>query len=183
MGNRFARGKKAIAICDFCGFEFELKRLKSLVVKTKPVNMLVCPQCWVKDQPQLQVGMYPVDDPQALRNPRPDNTYWQAGMTGLQVDPNAPPANVLAFGGPSGGSRVIQWGWNPVGFNNVLGLVGLVDVMEMHGEIGDVTVQTDAVSSVEASGAIGGVAVITNTGTPEGTEGISGVGTVVVIIT
>jgi hypothetical protein len=50
---------------------------------------MVCPACWDPDQPQLQLGMYPVDDPQAVRNPRPDNTYYQAGYTGLQLNQNA----------------------------------------------------------------------------------------------
>ena len=66
MGNRFASGKIAIAICDRCGFRFKLKQLRDLIVKTKKVNVLVCPECWDPDHPQLQLGMYPVDDPQAL---------------------------------------------------------------------------------------------------------------------
>ena len=53
--------------------------------------------------------MYPVDDPQAVREPRPDNSYRQAGYTGLQLTVNTD------FGDPSGGSRVFQWGWRPVG--------------------------------------------------------------------
>jgi hypothetical protein len=69
----------------------------------------VCPTCWEPDQPQLQLGMYPVDDPQAVREPRPDNSYRQAGYTGLQLTVNTD------FGDPSGGSRVFQWGWAPVG--------------------------------------------------------------------
>jgi hypothetical protein len=102
MPNRFASGKWAIAQCDRCNFRFPLKKLKSLVIKTKDVNILVCPECWEQDHPQLQLGMYPVDDPQALRNPRPDsNSYITSG--------------VGADGSVSGGSRVIQWGWNPVG--------------------------------------------------------------------
>jgi hypothetical protein len=100
--NRFASGKRAIAQCDRCGFRYELKRLKELVIKTKNVNILVCPECWEPDQPQLQLGMYPVDDPQALRNPRPDsNSYITSG--------------VGSDGSVSGGSRIIQWGWSPVG--------------------------------------------------------------------
>lgn len=101
MGNRFASNKIAIAICDRCGFRFRLRELRTLVIKTKQVNMLVCRECWEPDQPQLQLGMYPVDDPQGLRNPRPDNTYLQSGA--------------LADGSIGGGSRDIQWGWNPVG--------------------------------------------------------------------
>lgn len=102
MPNRFASGKWALAQCDRCNFRFKLKELRSLVIKTKNVNLLVCHECWEPDQPQLQLGMYPVDDPQALRNPRPDsNTYITSGIN--------------VNGNVSGGSRVIQWGWAPVG--------------------------------------------------------------------
>lgn len=101
MGNRFASGKIAIAICDRCGFRFKLRQLRDIIVKTKKVNTLVCPECWDPDHPQLQLGMYPVDDPQALRNPRRDTTYVTAGVN--------------TAGNLTGGSRDIQWGWNPVG--------------------------------------------------------------------
>jgi hypothetical protein len=101
MGNRFASGKIAIAMCDICGFRFKLRQLRDEIVKTKKVNILVCSECWSPDHPQLQLGMYPVDDPQALRNPRRDTTYVTAGVN--------------AAGNLTGGSRDIQWGWNPVG--------------------------------------------------------------------
>jgi hypothetical protein len=101
MGNRFASAKNSIAQCDRCGFRFKLKELKREILKTKTRSDLVCPQCFDPDQPQLQLGMYPVDDPQAVRNPRRDTTYVTAGT------------NVAGF--PTGGSRDIQWGWNPVG--------------------------------------------------------------------
>lgn len=117
MGNKFASGKNAIAMCDRCGFQYKLKQLKGLVIKTKNVNILVCPSCWEPDQPQLQLGMYPVDDPQALRNPRKDTSYLLGGLTGLQIETVNPPDpdGEDAFGLPSGGSRIIQWGWAPVG--------------------------------------------------------------------
>jgi hypothetical protein len=144
MPNRFASGKHAIAECDRCGFRYQLKELRQLVIKTKNVNILVCPTCWEPDQPQLQLGMYPVDDPQALRNPRRDNSYNQAGLTGLQiltVNPPNPEAED-AFGTPSGGSRVIQWGWNPVGLNDPLELSGLPNTLLSVGQVGTVTVET-----------------------------------------
>ena len=112
MPTKFASGKKAIAECDRCGFRYKLRELRELVIKTKNVNLLVCPTCWEPDQPQLQLGMYPVDDPQALRNPRRDNSYIQAGLTGLQIDSGSGP---LGSGDPSGGSRIFQWGYAPVG--------------------------------------------------------------------
>jgi hypothetical protein len=127
MPNRFASGKRAISECDRCGFRYQLKELKRLVIKTKNVNILVCGTCWEPDQPQLQLGMYPVDDPQALRNPRPDNSYYQSGLG--------------SDGMPSGGSRVIQWGWNPVGLNDPLGLFGLTNALLMHGSVGAVTIK------------------------------------------
>ena len=101
MGNRFANGLKAIAECDRCGQQYRLKQLKTEIIKQRKYQLLVCPECWDPDQPQLMLGTFPVDDPQALRNPRRDTTYVQAGQ------------NVAGF--PTGGSRDIQWGWAPVG--------------------------------------------------------------------
>jgi len=101
MSNRFASGKNAIAECDRCGFRYKLKQLKKEVVKTKTYNLLVCPTCWTPDQPQLQLGMYPVDDPQAVREPRRDLSYTVSGL--------------LADGNPGEGSRIFQWNWSPVG--------------------------------------------------------------------
>ena len=109
MGNRFSSAKNSIAECDRCGFRYKLKELKKLTIKTKQVSIKVCKTCWEPDQPQLQLGMYPVQDPQAVREPRPDNSYQQAGYTGLQLTLNTD------FGDPTGGSRVIQWGWAPIG--------------------------------------------------------------------
>jgi hypothetical protein len=101
MGNRFASGKNSIAMCDRCGQQFKLTALKKEVIKTKVYNLLVCSECWDPDQPQLQLGMYPVDDPQAVREPRRDSTYYTAGVN--------------TAGNPTSGSREIQWGWAPVG--------------------------------------------------------------------
>jgi hypothetical protein len=109
MGNRFSSAKHSIAECDRCGFRYKLKELKKLTIKTKQVSIKVCKTCWEQDHPQLQLGMYPVQDPQAVREPRPDNSYLQSGYTGLQLTTNTD------FGDPGGGSRIFQWGWAPVG--------------------------------------------------------------------
>jgi hypothetical protein len=58
--------------------------------------------------------MYPVNDPQAVEGPRPDVSYQVSGTNGLQIlltNSTAP----LGFGYSEGGSRIIQWGWAPVG--------------------------------------------------------------------
>jgi len=114
MPSNFAAGKYAIAECDRCGQRYKLTQLKKLTIKTKQVSIKVCPECWEPDQPQLQLGMYPVNDPQAVREPRPDTSYYGAGQTGLQtLNGNA---NTTAQNGyPTDGSRQIQWGWYPVG--------------------------------------------------------------------
>jgi hypothetical protein len=137
MPNRFASGKWAISECDRCGFRYKLKELRQLVIKTKNVNILVCPTCWEPDQPQLQLGMYPVDDPQALRNPRPDVSYFQSGNSGLQITGGTGPDG---FGEPEMGSRIIQWGWNPVGLDNALDLPNIENDLIGQGQVGTVTV-------------------------------------------
>jgi len=114
MGNRFASGKNSIAMCDRCGFQFKLTKLRKEIKKTKIYNLLVCPECFDPDQPQLLLGMYPVDDPQAVRNPRRDTTYVTAGTNGLQIV-NSTSTDQNAAGFVTGGSRDIQWGWAPVG--------------------------------------------------------------------
>ena len=126
MGNRFASGKNAIAICDRCGFRFKLKELKREILKTKTRSDLVCPSCFDPDQPQLQLGMYPVDDPQGLRNPRRDTTYVTAGVN--------------TAGNPTGGSRDIQWGWNPVGGSRFFDDALTPNTLVLTGEVGQVTI-------------------------------------------
>jgi hypothetical protein len=128
VGNRFANGKKAIAICDRCGFQFRLSLLRKLVVKQKIYNTLVCPTCWDPDQPQLMLGEFPVDDPQALRNPRRDTTYVTSGVN--------------ADGEPSGGSRQIQWGWAPVGGSRFFDEALTPNDLVLNVEVGIVTVVT-----------------------------------------
>ena len=114
MPNKFASGKYAISQCDRCDQRYKLKELRTQTVKTKPYKIKVCKTCWDPDHPQLQLGMYPVNDPQAVREPRPDVSYWQSGTTGLQ-ELLTDSTSVLGIGYPSDGSRVIQWNWNPVG--------------------------------------------------------------------
>jgi hypothetical protein len=128
MPSRFASGKYAIAECDRCGQRFKLKELKKQVLKTKIYNVKVCASCWDPDQPQLQLGMYPVNDPQAVREPRPDVSY---AVSGLLVD-----------GYPGEGSRVIQWGWNPVGGSRFFDDALTPNLLALGVQIGTVTVTT-----------------------------------------
>ena len=94
MSYTYASGQKAIAICDVCGFQYRLRQLKELIVKGNKTNIRACPECWNPDQPQNKLGEYPVNDPQAIRDPRIDTSLGEAGPYS---------------------SRDIYWAWNPVG--------------------------------------------------------------------
>ena len=137
MGNRFASGKHSIAECDRCGQQFKLKKLKTEIIKTKLYQLKVCSECWDPDHPQLLLGMFPIDDPQGVREPRPDTTYVVSGLNGLQLDPANPNG-----GYPSGGSRDIQWGWNPVGGASQFDAVLTPNYLAMAAQIGTVTIST-----------------------------------------
>ena len=126
MPSKYSSGKFSIAECDRCGQRYKLKELKKLIVKQQIKNIKVCPTCWDPDQPQLSLGLYPVDDPQAVWEPRPDISYEASGTDVL--------------GNVSGGSRVFQWGWAPVGgasqFDSSLTPNYLIAI----GQVGTVTV-------------------------------------------
>jgi len=141
MPNKFASGKWAIAECDRCGQRYMLKQLKKLVIKTKQVNIKVCPECWEPDQPQLQLGMYPVEDAQALREPRPDLSYVTSGTNGLQTNLTGGVATD-GLGTVEGGSRIIQWGWNPVGGSSFFDAVLTPNYLALTVSIGTVTIAT-----------------------------------------
>ena len=126
MPNRFASGRIAIAECDRCGQQFKLKQLRTEIIKQRKYELLVCPECWDPDQPQLMLGTFPVEDPQALRNPRRDTTYITSG---LNVNGNI-----------SGGSREIQWGWNPVGGSSQFDAALTPNNLVAAGFVGTVTI-------------------------------------------
>ena len=112
----FASSRKAIAECDICGFRFKLRELRNIITRGRDTNIKACPQCFSPDHPQNKQGLYPVRDPQAIRDPRPD------------------------FAGRSS-SRNIQWGWDPVGdAKNIYGLSP--NNLQATGAVGDVTVTT-----------------------------------------
>ena len=126
MPNRFASGRIAIAECDRCGQQFKLKQLRTEIIKQRKYELLVCPECFDPDQPQLMLGTFPVEDPQALRNPRRDTTYITSG---LNVNGNI-----------SGGSREIQWGWNPMGGSSQFDAALTPNNLVSAGFVGTVTI-------------------------------------------
>jgi hypothetical protein len=141
MPSRFASGKYAIAECDRCAGRYMLKELRKQIVKTKLYSIKVCPSCWDPDQPQLSLGLYPVNDPQAVREPRPDVSYQVSGSSGLQIDLTNNNTED-GFGYPSGGSRIIQWGWNPVGGSSFFDAALTPNNLALSVQLGTVTIST-----------------------------------------
>jgi hypothetical protein len=116
----FARGKRAFGFCDRCGFRYDLGELQFQPIKARNTNLKVCPTCLDEDNPQLLLGMFPIQDPQALRDPRPDT---------------AKVASEALFGW-------IQVVGMAAEFGNVTGIVGNNAVF-MTGEIGTVFIEID----------------------------------------
>jgi hypothetical protein len=68
----FARGSRALGICDKCGFRFLVNTLSSPRIRGVKQGSLVCQSCYDVDHPQNFQGARPIYDPQALRKTRPD---------------------------------------------------------------------------------------------------------------
>ncbi len=141
MPSKYASGKNSIAECDRCAQRYMLKVLRIQTLKTKPYKIKVCPECWDPDQPQLQLGLYPVNDPQAVREPRPDVSYLASGTSGLQILLTNS-ITTEGFGVPEGGSRVFQWGWAPVGGASYFDVLLTPNDLVALGQVSSVTITT-----------------------------------------
>jgi len=75
---RYAAGRKALGICDVCGFSYKLRQLRILTVNERQTGLRACPECWESDHPQYKVGKLPVVDPEVLRDPRSDRGEYAA---------------------------------------------------------------------------------------------------------
>lgn len=94
MATGFASGKHALGFCDRCGWKYPLKELKR---EDEQTNLRVCTTCFEEEHPQLDLDKILKTDSQAIQNARPDLSFYALGNEG------------------AGGSRMIQWGWNPIG--------------------------------------------------------------------
>lgn len=114
MGTKFAAGKKAFGYCDISGKRTKLSELKDVYRKGAKTGLKACPEYWDADHPQNKLGEFPVYDPQALRDPRPDQ--------GLEAS-----------------RQLRQTGFNPVGF--IGAGFGLSNKLVLKLEVGTVTVE------------------------------------------
>ena len=97
--SKYATGKKAYGISDRSGFRYRLRDMR------KEWNgLLVGKDEWERKQPQLE-PLRATPDPQALRNPRPEqnvaqqtNLQWGYNPVGRADDGGLTPNNLVATG-------------------------------------------------------------------------------------
>lgn len=63
---------RPFGICGRCGFRYKLIDLRSEYVDYRETSKRICPTCLDPDHPQNHVEELEVNDPVALRDPRPD---------------------------------------------------------------------------------------------------------------
>ena len=142
--SKFATGKHAFGISDRSGFRYRLKDMR------KEWNgLLVGKDEWEEKHPQLQ-PLRVVPDPQALRNPRPEQDLTE--------------------------QRDIQYGYDPVGFRDIPGITPANNLVAQ-GEVGTVTVtisdtgnETVNATGLAGTSAVGSVTVIDDAATFDSTS-------------
>lgn len=72
MARPYALGKRSLAICDRCGGRAKYVELRTQVVNGLKTGLKVCSDCLDVDHPQLRLNRIRIDDPQALRDARPE---------------------------------------------------------------------------------------------------------------
>jgi len=144
----YAKAKYAFGFCDKTGFRYPLKDLVPEYNNGVKTGFLVGKDVVDPDQPQNFLGRIKINDPQSLRNPRPDRSLIE--------------------------SRAL-YGFNPVGNQGTLltASVGRVSVtitesetvtgVSATGSVGDVTISVNTVTGVSATGAVGDVTISANT--------------------
>jgi len=142
--SKFATGKHAFGISDRSGFRYRLKDMR------KEWNgLLVGRDEWEEKHPQLQ-PLRAVPDPQALRDPRPEQDLDE--------------------------QRDIQYGYDPVGFRDIPGITPANNLVAQ-GEVGTVTVtisdtgnETVNATGLAGTSAVGSVTVIDDAATFDSTS-------------
>ena len=142
--SKFATGKHAFGISDRSGFRYRLKDMR------KEWNgLLVGKDEWEEKHPQLQ-PLRVVPDPQALRNPRPEQDLTE--------------------------QRDIQYGYDPVGFRDIPGITPANNLVA-EGQVGSVTIsfsdtgnETVVVTGLAGTSAVGSVTVIDDAATFDSTS-------------
>jgi hypothetical protein len=89
---KFATGKYAWGECSRCGCRAKLLSLRTETTMGRVNNIRTCETCWDAEHPQNFLPKFVQNDPQALRNARPD--------TGLEQSRTLKPAGNWINGQP-----------------------------------------------------------------------------------
>ena len=150
----YAVGKKALGLCDRCGFTYKLNELKYEVQDQKRTGSRVCTYCFDPDHPQLRIGDIDSSDNQALFNPRPDSgekdstTYFgfnPVSSTGMVMRNDVGQVKVVT--GETSSLAVDVTGSSATGSVGTVSLTGIDGTAAVTGLAG-----TSALGSVSASG-------------------------------
>jgi len=95
MGN-YAKAKYAFGFCDKTGFRYPLKNLVSEYKNGVKTGLKVGNDVVDPDHPQNFLGRYRINDPQSLRDPRPDRftesvTFKYPALDATTLEPFGPP--------------------------------------------------------------------------------------------
>ena len=121
----YAKGRHAFGFCDRTGFRYPLKDLVPEYRNGVKTGFLIGRDVVDPDQPQNFLGRIKINDPQSLRNPRPD-TALLASRAIVGFDPVGNPA-VFATGS-IGTDTIIVTETDSVGGVSATGNVGSVTV-------------------------------------------------------
>ena len=69
---KFASGRWAWGVCDRCGIRSRFLDLRFEFVMGRRIGLKTCPTCWDLDHEQNFLPKFIQNDPQALRDARPD---------------------------------------------------------------------------------------------------------------
>ena len=81
----YANGKKALGICDRCGFTYKLKELRYEIQNKTNTGLKVCEECFDPDHPQYDINVVSTLDAQSLYEPRVDTGEADSTTIGLDI--------------------------------------------------------------------------------------------------
>jgi hypothetical protein len=100
----YAKGKHAFGFCDRTGFRYPIHQLVVEVQNGIPTGFRVGYDVVDPDQPQNFLGRVKINDPQSLRNPRPERKiegtkFYYPALDEETLEPFGPPNPLHATAG------------------------------------------------------------------------------------
>lgn len=98
--SKYAKARRAFGFCDKTGFRYPLKDLVDEIKDGVRTGFKVGKDVVDPDHPQNFLGRVKINDPQALRDPRPDRfkepvTFSYPALDGQTLEPYGPPSALI----------------------------------------------------------------------------------------